>query len=444
MGKAILYLITLATSVQTLRRPFVGAMAYYCLAVWGPQYIWWWNFQGVRLSFLVAIIAMAALVLSIFSRGLAFSLVKTRINYCVLILWLSYCVSYLTGPYVGSAGNAPYEILIQFSKIVLFYFVSVLLVDDIEKQKYFSWIIILSTIHLTYWANNQYLSQNWSAFNWGRLMGPYSLDGSIYKDENKFAIVFVTGVPFLFYWGLHKARSYIRYGVWAVIPLAWHAIFLTGSRGGLVGLGTTILGGVVFSRKKAIYTALMIPFFLGAYYFQAGNLLKGRADTIVGYEGESSAETRLQAWDAAIGMLNAYPFTGVGPECFVKAMADFSPFQPRATHNTPLQFAAEIGGIAFCAYCWILWQVLWQGLQNHRLVNAYSDLFDPWELSTIRYLNESSTVSFAGLTVCSMFLSLNYYEIFYFLLIISGYLHYHISGRIKAGLAPQSEGMQYG
>ena len=434
MGKALLYLIVAVTSLQTLRTPFVGAMAYYCLAVWGPQYIWWWHFQDMRLSFLVALVAMTALILNTFSRGLNLFLLKTRVNYCVLILWICYCVSYGFGPYVDIVGGAAEDILMKFSKIVLFYFVSVLLVDDLKKQKYFSWIMILSVIHLTYWANYQYLGQNWAAFSGGRLMGPFALDGgSIYKDENKFAVVFVTGVPFLFYWGLHMAKSYARYCIWAVIPLAWHAIFLTGSRGGLVGLATTLVGSMVFSKKKVVYVMIMTPLFLAAFYFQAGNLLKDRADAIVEYEGESSAETRLQAWSAALGMLNDHPFTGVGPECFIRAMADYSPFKPRATHSTPFQFAAEIGGFALCAYGWIIWQVLWWGVQSHRMLNRYNELFSPDEVGTIRYLNESCSVSFLGLTVCSLFLSFNYYEIFYFLLIISSYVHYHIHTKIFLG-----------
>ena len=438
MGKALLALILCVTTIQTLRQPFVGAMAYYCLAVWGPQYIWWWNFEGLRVSFIVALVAMASLLVSWVGNGLNLSLLGNRANYSVLILWAAYGVSYAFGPYVNTMGEVPWLTLVDLSKIILFYFVAVLLVNDLNKQKYFSWIIIASMIHLTYWANAQYLTQNWGAFNFGRLMGPTSPDAdSIYRDENAFSMFFVTGIPFLFYWGLHMAKPYVRYALWLVIPLAWHAVFLTGSRGGLVGLCATILGGLVFSRKRARFVLLMIPVFLAAFYFQAGSLLKDRSETIVEYEGESSAETRLQAWDAAIGMLNAYPLTGVGPACFVKAMADFSPFQPRATHSVPLQFAAEIGVLALAAYCWMVWQVLWQGVQTHRLLNHYGTLFEAEEAATIRYLNESCSVSFFGLVVCSAFLSLNYYEIFYFLLIISCFVSYHVNARVRAELARQ-------
>lgn len=433
MGKLILLAAILVTGLQTLRAPFVGAMAYYCLAIWGPQYIWWWNFEGLRVSFIVAVTTISALVIAVFRQGLKFDLLSSRINVCVLILWTSYVISYLFAPYVALLGEVPYLTFIHFSKIIFFYFVAVLVVDDIQKQKYFSFIIIAALLHLTWWANYQYLSQNWQAFNMGRLMGPTFLGGgSIYGDENAFAMFFVTAAPFLFYWGLHLARPVARYAIWAVIPFAWHAVFLTGSRGGLVGLAATLFAGVIFSKKRYLLICILIPLFLLAFYFQGGDLLKSRTETIVDFEGESSAEARLQAWRAAVEMVQAHPVTGVGIACFIQAMSDFSDKHPRATHSVPLQFAAEVGILGLVAYCLIVGFVLWQGFQNNRLLSIEELKIDEKELALLHYLNEASVVSFFGLSVCALFLSLNYYEVFYFLLIIAGYIRYHIHCKLMS------------
>jgi len=428
MGKILLLLIISGTTLQTLRAPFVGAMAYYCLAIWGPHYIWWWNFEGLRVSFIIAVTTLVALAIAVSTKGVNLTLVKTKVNLCVFILWICSVISYFFAPYIGEMGEIPYLTLVSFNKIILFYFVSVLLVDDLKKLKFFSYVMILAMIHLTYWANYQYLSQNWDAFSQGRLMGPIGLENAnIYNDENAFSMFFVSGVPFLFYWGLHLGKKISRYLIWMVIPLGWHAIFLTGSRGGLVGLAATLLAGIVFSKNRKIFVLLMLPVFVLAFQLQGGDLLKSRTDTIVDYQGESSAETRLEAWTAAIKMVNEHPITGVGIACFVRAMEDFSDKQPRATHSVPMQFAAEIGVFAFLAYCLIVYFVFRQGLKINGLLKSYPAEFDPDELATLLYLNEASVVSFFGLSVCSLFLSLNYYEIFYFLLIIVGYLNYHVN-----------------
>ncbi len=223
----------------------------------------------------------------------------------------------------------------------------------------------------------------------------------------------------------------LRYALRAVIPLGWHAVFLTGPRGGLVGLTASLFACLVFSRNPKVLVAVLIPVFVTVFAVQGGDVLKSRSQTIVDYEGETSAETRLQAWAAAVGMLKEYPFTGVGVACFVKAMPDFSDKQPRATHSVPFQFAGEIGAFALIAYCLIVLLVLLQGLRNNRLINAWEEAFDPNQLNALRYLNEASVVAFFGLSVCSLFLSLNYFEFFYFLLIIAGFLNYHISARIR-------------
>jgi probable O-glycosylation ligase (exosortase A-associated) len=354
------------------------------------------------------------------SSGVNFYLLKTRINVAVFILWICYVISYFFAPYVRLMGEIPYLTLDHFNKIILFYFISVVLIDDLHKAKWFSYVIILAMIHLTFWGNMQYFTQNWAAFNSGRLMGPTGLtEGGIYRDENTFAMFFVTAIPFLFYFGLHMTRKLYRYLIWAVIPLGWHAIFLTGSRGGLVGLGATLFAGVIFSKNRKL-GLVIIPLFVVAFQLQGGHLLQERTTTIIHYKGESSAETRIQAWKAAFNMVNTHPFTGVGPACFVTAMGDFSDKRPRATHSVPFQFAAEIGVLGFLAYCYILYTFFRQGIVNTRLLSRYGPLMAPSEFKTLLYLNESTMVSFFGLSVCSLFLSLNYYEIFYFLLIIFG------------------------
>ena len=67
-----------------------------------------------------------------------------------------------------------------------------------------------------------------------------------------------------------------------------------------MGLVATLFAGFVFSKNKKIFFFLLIPAFLVAFQLQGGDFLKSRTETIIDYEGERSAETRLEAWGAAI------------------------------------------------------------------------------------------------------------------------------------------------
>ncbi|MCK4790589.1 MAG: O-antigen ligase family protein [Desulfobacteraceae bacterium] len=424
MGKILLAIIIASTVSVSLFRPWIGVIAYYLLALLGPQYIWWWNFEGLRVSLWVGGSAILGVAIHALHGQYDFKFLKTRQNFWVLLLFCFIFISYFFGPYVSSAINKssffnPDKVFNSATKIFLFYFCATLAINDFKKLRFFCIIFIISTIYLIYWANLQYFTENWNQFNMGRLMGPMSIDeGSIYRDENAFAMFFVTGVPFIYFMGVYVLKNWFRYVLWAIIPLGWHAIFLTGSRGGLVGLGAIIFFSLLQSKKK-ILSLLIIPLFIFAYQWQAGDIMKERTETIADYQGESSAEARLIAWRAGFKMITDYPFTGVGLSSFMSAFPFYSYDNPRVAHNTFVQFAAESGVGAGLSYLLI---ALTFFLSSRRIKKWCKDKQEHPDIQWIQYSNDASTVSFSGLIVCSLFLSLNFYEIFFYLLIINNSL----------------------
>ncbi|MBA3009999.1 MAG: hypothetical protein KKF12_17195, partial [Proteobacteria bacterium] len=246
--KIILILIILVTACVSVVSSWVGVLAYYTLALWGPQYIWFWLFADLRVSFVVAVFTFLGVGVGFFKTGYEFRFLFTRINFWVLILYVSILVSYLFGPYIDNPLNKQFDpdtFIFDATKIFLFYFIATLAINDIEKLKYFTLLFVAVIVYYCYWANKQYFTDNWSQFAVGRLMGPFGLDmGSIYRDENSFAMLFVSGLPFLYSFSL-KTGKMIRFTCWAVILLGWHAIFLTGSRGGVVGL-SVIIFAIIF------------------------------------------------------------------------------------------------------------------------------------------------------------------------------------------------------
>ncbi len=422
MGQVLLYIIGFVTLGVSIFRPWVGVLAYYFLAILGPQHIWWWHFGGTRVSFGIALFAILGVAVNIFSPRCDFDFLKNKQNLLVSFLWLFLIVSFLWGPFVDVEEHrisSPQETLSGASKIFLFYFAALLVVNKLRQLKYLAVILIIATVYLTYWANNQYLSGSMSNFNFGRLGGPVSLSGgSIYGDENHFAMLFVTGIPFLYFIGQAVASKWLKYGLWSVIPLAWHAIFLTASRTGLVGLVATIALTLLLQRRKWLALPL-IPAFLFFYSWQAGDIMKGRSETISGYETESSAQSRLQSWRAGWGMIAAHPLTGVGIASYMPAFPYYSEETPRMSHNVLIQFAAEAG--AFAGLCYLLILVIFFRQSSHIKKWCSAQIPDK-TVSHVQALNNASTVSFFGLAVCSVFLSLNYYEVFFFLLIINNSL----------------------
>ncbi len=93
-------------------------------------------------------------------------------------------------------------------------------------------------------------------------MGPTGLtrDG-IYRDENTFAMLcLLLGLPFVYYLGWELKKKWIRLFLWVFIPFGWHAIFLTGSRGGLLGSIVIMVLILFISNKKILVLPLLLIF----------------------------------------------------------------------------------------------------------------------------------------------------------------------------------------
>jgi O-antigen ligase len=147
--------------------------------------------------------------------------------------------------------------------------------------------------------------------------------------------------------------------------------------------------------------------------------MKERTDTISDYKSETSAEMRLTAWEGGLKMIESHPLLGVGLGSFITALPDFIETSPRVAHNTFMQFAAESGVAAGICYLVIIFLFF----RNSKKISSWCRENGGIRISTsINRYNDACTSSFAGLTMCSLFLSLNTYEIFYFLLIISNTL----------------------
>lgn len=398
----------------SLARPWIGVVAGYGIALLTPQAVWYWNFDGVRPAFWVLMPTLLGFAFALGRGDHQVSALKSPRNAYLLVLWVCFTISYYFGPYTNAGGpyrfTDPAWALSTLNKVFILYFVASICIDEEHRLKALMWTFLVSLIYLTYWANDRYLS----GMVMGRLAGPTDVFGiGTYGDENTFALLFVVGQAYLWYLGQVESRKWLRWGMWLVIPFSWHAVFLTASRGALVGIGVTTLLMALRSKRKAL-GLLLIPAFAAAYFWQAGDLMKSRAETIGDYQTETSASTRLEAWAAARAMMAHYPITGVGLASFGPAFPDYSDKKPREAHNTFFQIAAESGILAGSMYVLLITSSILALWRNSRVLRD--------RIGTNNYLyhvNEGTLVSVCGLAICALFLSLQMFEIVYFLLLVT-------------------------
>jgi len=402
----------------SLIKPWIGVLAYYMLALFVPAAMWPWVFKDTRVSFYIALATILGFILFTFGKKIDFTVLKSKQNLYLFILWFFLVISYFFSPY-GATENSgimfdPKYLLTNMTKVILFYYIAILLIDNKQKYHFLIMIILATATYFIYWGNMQYFTGELTRLGTLGLTGPgFAGISSVYTDENAFAMFFVMSIPFLYFMGDYYNNKIIKYFLWFLIPWAWHAIFLTGSRGGLIGLGIVTLFIAIRSKKKILMIVIPILLIL-AFVFQAGGYMQKKSTMILNIEGEGSAQSRLHAWDAALKMTIDHPITGVGLGNFMSAFRDYSDKEGKiiVTHNSVLQFASEAGifaGLMFLLLCFGLFTDYWKHLK------LKSKDTDPFFVAT----RESIMGSLAGFFVCAQFLNLATYETFYYLLVLN-------------------------
>lgn len=411
---AVLLLVIFITTLATLLVPWIGAAAYYVLAIMQPQYVWPWIFESIRISLIITLVCAASFVIALVMGKVNIKILLHRQNILMLVIWIMVNASYHFSDFRFSA-PVLYDLKAAFvleylNKAMAFYFIGALLIDTIEKLIWLVYAVCAVVVFYVYWSNNVYLSgMMWRFGEFGRLGGPSGL----YADENAFALLFVVGLPMLYYIGLSAKNWIIRYAIWAIIPMLWHSIFLTGSRGAMLALGITSLYIAWKSYNKKLSIGLTAGLALALIY--QGGVLVNRVEYTKEMADEPTVETldpRLISWKVGGEMMLDHPFLGVGAGAFTRAFPYYSETKVFVAHNTFIQFAADSGilaGLIYLYLFWLPWRRPW----------TLSDTVKESPYAVAPYLGDMIRASSLGFFICSMFLNLMLFETLYVILLMS-------------------------
>ncbi|MFT6836029.1 MAG: hypothetical protein ACJA0H_002073 [Francisellaceae bacterium] len=423
MGIVVLYLLLVTTVVRSFKHQQTAVYAYYLMSVMAPQYIWFWVFDGVQAFKVAAGTAILVFMFQMVNKKLDFSVYRYKQNLLLIIFWLMFNLSDSFSP-IGSFSSATSASLVlsNFNIIILMYFISLPLINSEQALKVLALLFAGLILYYVYWSNTQYFDYNMRQFNQGRLMGPY---GSPYRDENKFAMVFVTAMPFLLF-GIFYFRSLILRSVFGLgLLLLWHSIILTGSRGALLSVAVATLSAYLIIKSR-IFGIMLVCGLIAAVIYQGGQLRDRATNTVESAKTQTEEEAidpRVQSWETGLGLIKLHPLLGVGVQRFQEATRIYFPGRvPYVAHNTFLNFAANSGIINGIIYLTFYW------LQFKRFRMIRRSEVDPQ--STMSYVNNSTMVAYTGFYTGSMFLDLIIFEPFYFLLLL-GMLTEHIHNKQK-------------
>ncbi len=158
----------------------------------------------------------------------------------------------------------------------------------------------------------------------------------IFGDPNDLAMSLVIVMPFLFGPILARDRGFSRRVLaLGALGILLYALFLTQSRGGLLGLA---LMGAAYAYRRFGGASVLVAVAASVLLIVAGS---GRLQAM--NASEDSAQGRIQAWSAGLDMLKSKPVLGVGYDAYTEHHA-------LVAHNSFVHTVAElgmVGGVCF-------------------------------------------------------------------------------------------------
>lgn len=331
----------------------------------------------------------------------------------ILLFTVVVCISVATTGWVGGAGTA----LIDFAPSVLMFLSTVMLVVTRERLQAACAVVVASMVvlsiagaaafHTGYMADKLVVWQMAQDEEEVTQAPPDIIPAEdttvdriwrvrslgFLSDPNDFgqALVVSLGMLALFKRPRSMVRNLVLLGVPGAIIL--YAIYLTHSRGALLGLAALMFFGIQ-RRLGTLRTSLLIGGM--AIAAMALNFTGGRGYTA----NEESAGGRIDAWAEGLNMLRSRPIFGVG-------YGQFTDHNPLTAHNSFVLCFAETGLVGY---------FLWLGLillvfkQLKRAITLAK--YPPDESGMAAPLRNAMV----GFFTCAIFLSRSYQPGLYILL----------------------------
>ena len=235
------------------------------------------------------------------------------------------------------------DAFIDFSKILLIYFLIVNSIDTRRKFVVALWAMFLGTIYIAMLGTFQHyeiapeIAGTTDDINLGRIQG-----FGIFDSANYLAYGVAFMIPFAIYSFYYSSSWPLKlFSLLAAFVVFLPCIHFTGSRGALLCAALTILFCLFQDRKlKIISIGVLISICVIFVLLRTIPVL----GTVSAYKDDGSAMGRIEAWRGGFYLLRASPLLGVGYRNFMENWE-------RAAHNSFVEVGTELGLIGL--FVWI-------------------------------------------------------------------------------------------
>lgn len=258
------------------------------------------------------------------------------------------------------------------------------------------------------------------------VMGP---PDSIISDRNALSVALLVAVPLMNYLRDQARDQLVRIGLVGAMVCTLMAVLGSQSRGAFVALAGS--AGILWLRSNGkILSGIGIALACVAGVMFMPDSWVERMNTIQNYEADGSAMGRIAIWRASILLALMRPLVGVGfrgmYEQYIVNMVD-NTVEARSAHSVWIEVLGEHGFPGLVLWCAILFGGLYYSFATARLARGRPEMKWAYDLARM------SQVSVVAYALGGSFLPLQYWDLFWTLLVVVAAAHALVAQQLKAG-----------
>lgn len=384
----------LASLPLTIRYPFVGMLVWAWIAIGVPHQEAW----GFSQSFPVNMIVASVTILSWFfskERRLPPS-GSIYWLFIVFLLWVTFSSFFAVKP------SWSWQFWDRCWKTVFLGLFAAAMATNKVRLHALIWIVVIS---LFYFGVKGGVFTLLTGGNYHVFGPPKSAIG----DNNALALALLMTLPLANYLRMQTAKKWLQYGILAAMGFTVIAVIGSYSRGALLGLAAVAVAGIMRTRRRLLYFALVAALVIPAFNFMPASFHE-RVQTISQASEDESFMGRVHAWQVAFYCAVDHFPVGVG---FYAPQLDeiFHHYLPNdmshAAHSIYFQVLGEHGFVGLAIYLMIIAAAFTVSARIRKLSRDVSELRWAHEMASM------FQISFVAFCVGGAALSMAYYDVFF-------------------------------
>jgi len=394
-----LLLFTMGAIPYALFHPIYGVYLWTWLSVMNPHRLTWDIAYNLPFAMFTALATITGLLLTKEPRR--WPVAPPTIALGLFLVWMT-----LGYPFSFFPGES-YDMWNRVMKIQLMTFVAAALIAEREHVKRLVWVLVIS---LGFYGvkGGLFTIRTGGAH---KVWGP---DGTFIEGNNEIALAIIIIIPLMWYLFEVTRTRWIRLGLVAAMALSAIAAIGSYSRGAFVAMAAMCLSIWWYSKRKAVLGLALFAFVPVALAIMP-SIWEQRMATISNYEEDGSAMGRINAWRMAWNLALDNPLFGGGFGIYNPAtFGQYAPIPTdiHAAHSIYFQVLGEHGFVGFFLYM-IMWWLTWRTAVWIRK-NTKAEGDGAWAY----HFAAMSQVSLLGFFVGGAFLSLAYFDLPYYIMVL--------------------------